>query len=225
MRFLAIETATGTGSVALWDDHLDRLDAVSLGPDRDHGRRLALAVERLVEGSVETLDAYAIAIGPGSFTGLRVGLAFVKGLALAHPRPALPISTLALVAEVARRIRGPGSVLAVLDARNDEVFARLEPSGALAEGLYGTQTLAGLLTAEAPGIIAGDRVPALEAVLPGWSHLELPAEPPLAAILAQLAAPRLLAGDGVDPQPLEPAYLQAAAVDRRRSVTQPSPPR
>ena len=218
MRILAIETATSEASVAFFDG--ERTQATRLPSARDHGKSLAGTVQALAGDQLERIDGFALAIGPGSFTGLRVGLSFLKGLALVIPRPVAPISTLALIAARARTaVESP--VLAVLDARAGEVFARLDPG--LPEGLYRGAEVAAALQGLAPGRIAGEDVPALRAALPDW-RFEPPDPTPLSEVLAALAVSVLEAGAGVDVQPLEPAYLQLAAVDRRhRSVTDPTP--
>jgi tRNA threonylcarbamoyladenosine biosynthesis protein TsaB len=209
VRILAIDTATQPGSVAIADD--DRLEARVL-PGRDQA--LAATVAALVP-EIASIDAYAIAIGPGSFTGLRVGLAFLKGLSIAHKRPVATISTLAAILERARRTGGKGSILALLDARAGEVYAQRDPD--LAPGLYAIEALAERLRGQAPGQMTGDRVPALEALLPGWTPVSLPeGAPVLASVVADLARPMIAAGEGLSAGPLEPVYLQLAAVDRRR---------
>ncbi len=75
--------------------------------------------------SYDDLDRIAVTVGPGSFTGLRVGIAAARGLALVTGCPVVGIGTLAVIAERARDIAGPVSVLAALDARRGEVYAQL----------------------------------------------------------------------------------------------------
>lgn len=209
MRILAIDTGTCRGSVALVDG------ARVLGADwldDTHGRALAPRVAELLSahGGLSAVDAVALSIGPGSFTGLRIGLAFVKGLVLAAPRPVLPVSTLELLAH-GRGARG--TVLAAIDARNGEVFVRLE--GCLPDGLRRVDALPPLLPAA--GVVVGEPPPSLLAALPGWAALE-PSPTPLAVALADLARGPLEAGQGRDPSALQPSYGQVPAVDRPRAV-------
>jgi tRNA threonylcarbamoyladenosine biosynthesis protein TsaB len=215
---LAVDTATAQGSVALVEPGAPPR-VIALGA-RDHGRSLAPAVQALVEGRWSRVEGYAIAIGPGSFTGLRVGLSFLKGLALAEPRPLAPVSTLALLARAARadaahraELDGGAPLLAALDARNGEVFARLDDDEV---GLVRIDALAA--RAARPGVIVGDPIPALDAALSAWRRA--PAPGLLAGVLAAWAAASPDAGadavrwtDGL--QDLEPTYGQGAAVDRR----------
>jgi tRNA threonylcarbamoyladenosine biosynthesis protein TsaB len=214
---LALDTATAQGSVALIQAE-GPPRVIALGA-RDHGRSLAPAVQVLVEGRWSQVEGYALAIGPGSFTGLRVGLSFLKGLALAEPRPLAAVSTLALLARAARA-EAPNDtarLLAALDARNGEVFARLDDEEL---GLLRVDALAARLGGErgAPGAIVGDAIPLLDAAVPNWRRR--PAPGLLAGVLASWAAQ---AGSGRgdtirwtdDLQDLEPSYGQDAAVDRR----------
>lgn len=213
MRILAIDTSTTRGSVALVDG--GRVQAV-VRLDAGQGRALAPAVlEVLGPQRTDAFDAIALSIGPGSFTGLRIGLSFVKGLVLAVPRPVLAVSTLELIEAAARPYAGSAPVLAAIDARNGEVFARL--AGVIEEGLQRVDAVSAFLLERPAGIIAGEPPAALIAALPAWTAQ--PSEPgavPLAVVLAGLAAPRLLAGEGRDPAPLQPSYGQPAAVDRKR---------
>lgn len=209
MRILAIDTGTRRGSVALVEGS-QVLGAVWLNDT--HGRALAPRVAELLaaHGGLTAVEGVALSIGPGSFTGLRIGLAFVKGLVLAAPRPVLPVSTLALLAHG----RGaPGQVLAAIDARNSEAFVRLE--GVLPDGLRRIDALPALLPAT--GLVVGEPPPALLEALPGWVALEPDAQP-LAIALAALARPMLEQDQGRDPSALQPSYGQVPAVDRPRAV-------
>lgn len=95
MKLLAIETATLEAGVALMDDtHL--IAEYRFNAKMSHTERLLAAIDTLLTGHdtpVPDLNAIAISMGPGSFTGLRVGLATAKGLALATSIPLIPIST------------------------------------------------------------------------------------------------------------------------------------
>lgn len=213
MRILAIDTGTRRGSVALVDGERV-LGAAWL--DDTHGRALAPRVAALLaaHGGLVSVDGITLSIGPGSFTGLRIGLAFVKGLVLAAPRPVLPVSTLALLA-YGRGAGGP--VLAAIDARNGEVFVRLEgpTSDLLSDGLRRVDELPALLPSA--GWIVGEPPLALLERLPTWTVIEPSAEP-LAVALAALARGPLEAGKGRDPAALQPSYGQVPAVDRPRAV-------
>lgn len=210
MRILAIDTATARGSVALTEDARVLASAVL---DAGQGRALAPAIRDVLaaHGGLAAVDGVALSIGPGSFTGLRIGLAFVKGLVIAEPKPVVAISTLELITRAA----GGAAVLAAIDARNGEVFARLD--GIMEDGLRRIDAVVAALDGHPPGILAGEPPPALEAALPGWARAPA-SDVPLAITLAALAEPRFRAGEGRDPADLQPSYGQPAAVDRKRAT-------
>lgn len=123
MKVLGIDTATNLGTVAVVVD--GRLRAEIAGYVRArHGETLLPHVERaLALAGLEPaeLDLVAVGLGPGSFTGLRVGVATAKGLALARGTPLVGVGTLRVVA---RGVGVGGTLVApVLDARRGEVFA------------------------------------------------------------------------------------------------------
>lgn len=122
---LGIETATPHGSVALCRGGVI-LGEICLHNPRSHSEKLLPAIHTLLEMTGETtatIAAVAVSRGPGSFTGLRIGVAAAKGLAFALKVPLFGIPTLALLAANAPAGRSP--VCAVLDARRGEVFAAL----------------------------------------------------------------------------------------------------
>lgn len=120
---LAVETSGSCGSVALVAAG-GCLGEYSLQSSRTHSRRLLSAIERLLKAcEVEwsQLAAMAVGLGPGSFTGLRIGLSSVKGLALATGKPLLGVSSLDALA--AQCPFFPGPICPLIDARKQEVFA------------------------------------------------------------------------------------------------------
>lgn len=217
---LAIETATRTGSVALIDDTGVLRHRVLIG-ERDHGRTLASEVHTLLDGALSEVVAYGVSIGPGSFTGLRVGVSFIKGLAIVHDRPVIGVSTLLAISEASKL----QSVLPCLDARGGEVFAAY--GDRLPEGLYRVETVLETL-AGVPLVIAGDGAPVLEKKgLPaGWSVAPASMWVPEARTVAKLAWDAHLRGEGQPALDVEPVYLQLAAAERRRlSDVDPTPTR
>jgi tRNA threonylcarbamoyladenosine biosynthesis protein TsaB len=125
MRILSIDTSTSLASVALAGD--DTIIAESLFTcDRTLSARLMPEVERLLAMAglgYDDLDLFAAAVGPGSFTGVRCGVATVQGLALATAKPCIGFSTLAMLAMNFSLASLP--VCALLDARKSEVYAAL----------------------------------------------------------------------------------------------------
>jgi len=134
---LAIDTATPCCSVAVTEGGEQGgriLAAMTLCGTVTHSRRLLTRIAQLLEETAVTwsmLDGVAVSIGPGSFTGLRIGMATAKGLAFAGNRPLLGVSTLTGLASSCSTGK---RICAVLDARKQQVYAaffRRSPSGRL----------------------------------------------------------------------------------------------
>lgn len=145
VRVLGIETATRIGSVGIVDDD-KTLAARCLGETASHAVSLLQLVQKALADAglrVVDVDLFAVSIGPGSFTGLRVGLSVAKGLALAVGRPVVAVPTLEAFAHATGA--RPGTVWPVLDARKGEVYA----------AAYRTTT-AGLVCARAPMVVRPD---------------------------------------------------------------------
>ena len=123
MRILAIDTATEACSVALWND--GTLSAHFELCPREHTQRILPMVQDILAASgasLTELDALAYGRGPGSFTGVRIGIGIAQGLALGADLPMLGVSTLATMAQGAWRKTGATRVLAAIDARMGEVY-------------------------------------------------------------------------------------------------------
>jgi tRNA threonylcarbamoyladenosine biosynthesis protein TsaB len=124
MRVMALDTTTRAGSVALVDD--GRIVDERVGDaSRTHGERLPGELDALgVEWS--SVDVFAVAAGPGSFTGLRIGIATIQGLALVNQRPVAGVSALEALAQLASRDLAEGDTIAAwIDAQRGEVFSAL----------------------------------------------------------------------------------------------------
>lgn len=123
MRILAIDTATEACSVALWND--GTLSAQFELCPREHTQRILPMVQDILAAGGTTLtelNALAYGRGPGSFTGVRIGIGIAQGLALGANLPMIGVSTLATMAQGAWRKTGAGRVLAAIDARMGEVY-------------------------------------------------------------------------------------------------------
>ncbi len=124
---LAIETATGCGSVSLTTGNINDgtvLAEYTLQPDTTHSRRLLGSIEAMmVAAGTDWNDLHAVAVsqGPGSFTGLRIGMAAAKGIAMAAEVPLIGVHTLDGLAAQVTAIDLP--VCCLLDARKQQVYA------------------------------------------------------------------------------------------------------
>ena len=129
MIVLALDTALNATSVAILDG--ERLLARRSEPmERGHQERVAGIVrDAMAEAGIafDRLDRIGVTVGPGSFTGLRVGLAFAKGLALALDIPCLGVGTLEALAA---SVDTPGLVGAVVDARRGQLYVQVFKNGA-----------------------------------------------------------------------------------------------
>jgi len=122
---LGIETSTKTGSVAVVSE-AGVVAQYSLNIDATHSERLMATVDRVMKDTgltIAELGGFSVAIGPGSFTGLRIGLAAIKGLALATGKPVAAVPTLLALAGNLPYAAHP--VCPLLDARKGEVYAAL----------------------------------------------------------------------------------------------------
>jgi tRNA threonylcarbamoyladenosine biosynthesis protein TsaB len=124
MKILSIETSTTLGGVAVIDRRIGLIAETRLNVKTTHSERLMTVIEQVLTGSEISLDdisAFAVAIGPGSFTGLRIGLSTVKGLSYTTGKPVVTVSTLEAFAWNFPFSRHPVCIL--LDARKGEVYA------------------------------------------------------------------------------------------------------
>lgn len=122
-RILAIDTATEACSVALWNNG-EKHALFEICP-REHTQRILPMVQQVLAESGVTLnqlDALAFGRGPGSFTGVRIGIGIAQGLAMGAELPMIGVSTLATMAQGAFRVTGATQVLAAIDARMGEVY-------------------------------------------------------------------------------------------------------
>ena len=134
MKILAVDTALGACSVAICED--DRTLAHHFTVmERGHAEALAPMVKDAMKQAgltFDALDRLAVTTGPGTFTGQRVGLAFMRGLRVALSKPLIGVTTLSAMAHQAMKETGLGLAAALHDARRDEIY--LELTGAVSIG-------------------------------------------------------------------------------------------
>ena len=203
LNVLALDTAVeATQAAVVAGDRV--LASVSEPMQRGHQERLAAMVAEVMAAAglrFEQLDRVGVTVGPGSFTGLRVGLAFAKGLALARAIPCVGFGTLEAIAAA---VAAPGLVAAVIDARRGQVYLQpFEDGRALAppEALELEDAVLRLSRWPA-GLLAGSGADLLGARLPQLSVSAVLRPDP--AVLARLAADA--PDTGTSPRPL---YLRA----------------
>jgi len=248
MRVLALDSTTRDGSVALLevsatDGAVTLLDERPGDSARAHAERLPSELTDLLAAHnlrVADIDLFAVAFGPGSFTGLRIGIATMQGFALATGRPLIGVSALEALARSAR-FSGPvttprdgeagTTVAAWMDAYRREVFSNLyrrAPDGSWLEqesprvdeplATLTRWRAAGFVPAEFIGTGATLYAAEIASIFPA---ARVGAAPPLAAALASLAAARFRRGESPHPAALQPLYVRRpdAELAREKSRT------
>ena len=201
MRFAAIEMSTEWCSVALWSD--GEVAALERRAGNRHSELALPMLESLLKR--QQIDAVAFGAGPGAFTGLRIACALAQGLAFARSLPVIGISTLEALAQEA----GAARVVACIDARMSEVYyAALEKRAGRWHEVIAAQCVAPKSAPRPPGegwVGCGNGFAAYGNM--GMRRV-FPEVHPTALAVAQLAAPRLAAGEGVDAAQALPVYLR-----------------
>ncbi len=126
MRVLAIDTALGACAAAVLDAQAGAiLASESVGMLRGHAEAVMPMIARVMDAArceFAELDRVAVTVGPGSFTGLRVGISAARGIALAAAKPAVGLSTLSALAAPHVAARANHVIMAAIDARNEQVY-------------------------------------------------------------------------------------------------------
>ncbi len=254
MRILAVESATRTlGAAIVAKEEAGKtavLAEISIASTPGHSQMLIYMIDWLLTGigmDQEEIDGFAVSVGPGSFTGLRVGMATVKGLVLAGGGPVAAVGTLEALA-----LSGagwPGAVCPCLDARKGEVYASVygpaDPTAGpgpgktlIAPGAFDPDDLARRIAekieareAAGPVLFLGDGLDAYDGcirlamrdrALAAPPHLRLPR----AANVGLIGIETLLAGGSVDIAALAPNYLrrsEAEIADERAKLESSKP--
>ena len=234
MSVLAIETATDQLGVALVDEQRV-VASYELLAERPHAVELPQAVNRVLQVGdcpLKQLDGIVVDIGPGSFTGLRIGMAFVKALVFRTKTPVIGVPSLDVLA--ANIPMAPHRVCPILDAKQRKVYAALYQTrdGVMRkESDYHLTTLDELLPMlgkEGPVILLGDGVALYrQRLTQALGERAIFATPelwlPRAAALGRLGLERLRRGERDDPRSLVPMYLHPMDCSiQRKPVPAPS---
>ncbi|MGA8297394.1 MAG: tRNA (adenosine(37)-N6)-threonylcarbamoyltransferase complex dimerization subunit type 1 TsaB [Acidimicrobiales bacterium] len=213
-KLLALETATLEVGAAVFER--DRVVwSVSTRPGRLHVETLHPAIERVLLDSdtdPSELDAIAVDVGPGLFTGLRVGIAAAKAVALALSVPIAAVRSTEALKEMARRVLGDDvSIVPLVDMRRGEVAWEIE------DGVLEFGTIATMVRRLAPDAnvrLVGDGTRRLGDELASLPHVEVVADEALWApsveAVGLIGADRLRRGLVTDAVSLEPVYLRPA---------------
>ncbi|BFM16771.1 tRNA (adenosine(37)-N6)-threonylcarbamoyltransferase complex dimerization subunit type 1 TsaB [Maricurvus nonylphenolicus] len=231
-RILALDTSSDACSVALLTDN--SVDERFSQVPREHTKRLLPMVDEILADHQLTLsqiDAIAFGRGPGSFTGLRICLGVVQGLAFGADLPVIPVSTLQAMAVGAQLQHGFSTqdrILVALDARMNEVYwceYEVLPMNETAQLKPITDEFVMAPEAVAENISALPAGAKRHAIGPGWHYPELAEIEtasqdleacPHAADIVRLAQPLLAAGEVVSALDAQPVYLRDTVAWKKR---------
>jgi len=220
---LAVDTTTPGGSVALLEDE-SLLGEANVESPATHSARLFRSIDFLLGAlakDIKDVEAFAVAAGPGSFTGIRIGVGAVKSLAFASGKPVAPVSTLlALASKIATE--GAPLVCPLLDAKKEEIYAGLFEAGErglieiIPQGAYDPEAFFARLPAQGVIAFAGSGLALYKAKL--MPHVgdraRFPERSPfIAAEIGRIGAGLIRAGKGIDAAALEPLYFRRSQAE------------
>jgi tRNA threonylcarbamoyladenosine biosynthesis protein TsaB len=237
MKILALDTTTRAGSVALVEG--DRVIAERRGdPSRTHAERLPGDILALLADQgrqSRDIDLFAVASGPGSFTGLRVGIATIQGLAFVHGRRIAAVSALEALAQSAGRDQDDGMAIGVwTDAYRRDVFTALYRIAGAAPFSPARLTLVDRpavddpaatlfrwtgLIGRGPIVYVGDgAVQFGDLIRAHRPDAQISPAPPLAGVIGRIAAAMAEMGETIEAAEIRPLYVRRpdAEVEREK---------
>ncbi len=221
MRVLAVDTTGAHGSVGIVDGgELQGLIGIRETSPR-HAESLLPTIDRLLHFlslRLEDIDSFAVAVGPGSFTGLRIGIAAVEGLSFAAGKPAAGVS--ALEATAFRFRHADGLVVPLIEAYRGEVYGaayrarhgvlhlEVQPSCATASAFLGSLS-------EPPSLVAGTAILRHRKEIEAHAPNAMVSDPSffIAEEVARLGAEKILTGDAASLGSLAPLYVRRAEAE------------
>ena len=227
MTILGLETSTAVCSVGLCRDGKPDLE-MSLRESHIHSEKLLTLVQNVLrsgETTLDQMDAIAVSIGPGSFTGLRIGLSTAKGLSFALDKPVVAVPTFAAIAEAGQQQHPDvSSVLVLMDAKKDEWYVggfhiedgMVKESGnveikILREAVLAAKTTSSLILTDSVAVVrqhVGKNVLVEDALLCCHGN-----------VVARLGYQRAVKKEFADITALEPLYLKDFVVRTALSVS------
>ncbi len=210
MLLLSLDCASSSCAVCVWQDGVARALAEEKMQRGQDARLMPLVLDVMKKADADfaQLDRIAVTRGPGSFTGLRIGLAAARGIGLAADKPVLGVDRFRIYRERQKALQGP--LLVVLQSKRLELFCRYYPASGEAEEpcMLPPGDIVALVSARAPLTLAGDATDLLRSVLPPSAAM-CPASEPETVTSAALAAKAALDDPSFLPRPL---YLRAPDV-------------
>ena len=226
MYILGIDTATANGGIAIVDEH-EIISSVSFSelPMKQHSEALLPSLQNMLavtELKLTDMSAVAVAAGPGSFTGLRIGIATAKAFAHALELPLISVSSLEATAKA---IGENGLVCPLFDARKNEVYAALFRNGEriLPDMALSVAALCErILEINEPLHCGGDGFITYQKELTAiLGNLLLPSSPEsvqTAVAVAKLGKEKFITGDTVTAEELKPVYLRVSEAEAKKAI-------
>jgi len=229
MQVLALDTTGRRGSIAIVraDDRAVTVTERSGDASRSHAERLPADIVELLRANdvaMSAIECFAVGSGPGSFTGLRIGIATLQGLAVVTRRPMVGVSALAALAHVASARSSAGTRIGVwMDAYRREVFAALydvteEPPFNLGRLIEIEGATVGdpavtldrwLETGPPPALFIGDGAELYrDRIAAAAASAQILPVPLLAGAIGRLAVAHALRGETVSPSGIQPLYVR-----------------
>ncbi len=226
MKVLAVDTTSNAGSAAILDGNILR-GLIGFSRKPGYAEKLLPTVEQMLEAlslNLSDVDGLAVAAGPGSFTGLRIGIATMEGLSYATGRPIVGISSLEATAYRYRYWKG--WVASFLDARRKEIFGALYRANGQELGLEiepvcePPERFIARLPKE-PILLAGSGTLVYRELLSREAQRQLQSASPsffLAEEVARLGSKRLQKGSSTPLGKLEAIYLRASDAEMAKQI-------
>jgi len=219
MRILAVDTSTKVGAVGLLDTDSGAAGETNLSVSQTHSQRLLGSIDHLLSAlgwALSEVDVLGVSIGPGSFTGLRIGISIMQGLAMAQGKMLAPFSSLEALAH--NYAGSPDLVCPMIDARRGEVFTalfRFDGDKLLTEAPEQAVRPAEIvsLASEKKTIFLGDGANVYAQAITNGMKAEYVIAPIHLSQSRGICAARLVAQTasergGVDPSQIRPRYLR-----------------
>ena len=219
MKILSIDSCTNVATAAILDDEVLVAEFV-LNNQITHSTKLLPQIENMMNNAeikFSDIDVFAVTTGPGSFTGVRIGAATVKGLAFAENKPCVAVSPL----EAMARTIGRGYVCPVMDARRDQFYTALFKDGVriTEDSALSAEEIKKLIADLPEVVICGDGRDKFLTYCEGMSNL-FPASDAMsdqnALSVALCGFDAFEKGSAVSPESLQPVYLRMPQAERER---------
>jgi len=230
MKVLAVDTSTRVGAVGFLDTASGAFAEINISIGQTHSQRLLGSIDyllRSIECPLANVDVLAVSIGPGSFTGLRIGISIMQGLALAEEKGLTPFSSLAALAQNYAGCSHP--VCPMIDARRGEVFTGLfRFDGAVLLQEVPEQAVPASeivkLDSSEKTVFVGDGARAYADAIKSGMSAEYVIAPehlshPRGVSMARLAC--ATRGEGIDPAEIRPRYLRRSNAELAKERVSP----